>query len=278
MSPFRSVPAEIPRPHYVPSNPDEVMGKQISRPEKPEIKNAVQIAGMREACAKARDILQEAGEHAKPGTNTDHIDQIVHEACIRAGGYPSPLLYKTYPKSCCTSVNNVACHGIPDDQELTDGDIINIDVTIFYKSFHGDTSATFLVGNVDPGGVKLVDIARHCRDTAISVCGPGVEYSLIGDVIQTLAEEQGYTSIPVFCGHGIGEYFHGPPDIIHVTNEFGGRMKEGTTFTIEPIISDGGDGVCIYDDGWTALSTDDSRSAQWEHTILITENGAEILT
>lgn len=233
---------------------------------------------MKDACRIARLVLNVIGENVRPGVTTDELDRIAHDECIAYSAYPSPLLYKGFPKSICTSVNNVACHGIPDNRCLDDGDIVNVDVTVFYRGFHGDVSETFLVGDVDEAGRHLVAVARRCRDEAIKACGPKRPLCIIGETISAVAEGEGYHVIEDFCGHGIGTYFHGPPDIIHVRNNLKGTMLEGMTFTIEPVISEGGVEFDILDDGWTAVTIDNSRTAQFEHTILITKNGPLILT
>ena len=183
-----------------------------------------------------------------------------------------------FPKSVCTSVNNVVCHGIPDDRPLEDGDIINVDITVFLDGVHGDCSETFLVGNVDESGQKLVQVAKESMEVGVKACGPGVEFRTIGAVIQSHAESQGFQVVPAFTGHGIGSFFHGPPDIYHMQNLYPGRMKPGVTFTVEPAISEGSHEIVILEDGWTAVTSDNSRSAQFEHTVLITESGVEILT
>ncbi|KAF0298797.1 Methionine aminopeptidase 1D, mitochondrial [Amphibalanus amphitrite] len=194
----------------------------------------------------------------QPGVTTEEIDRLVHRLTVQHGAYPSPLNYRGFPKSVCTSVNNVACHGIPDDRPLEDGDIINIDVTVFLDGHNGDCSETYPVGQVDQQGLRLIDAARRCRDDAIAICRPGVPFSEIG--------------------HGIGRYFHGPPEIYHCWNSYPGTMQPGMTFTIEPVISQGSREIVLLEDGWTAISGDGSRSAQFEHTVLITEDGVEILT
>jgi len=209
---------------------------------------------------------------------TDELDQFAHEIIVSHEAYPSPLLYRGFPKSICSSVNNVACHGIPDDRPLQDGDIINIDITVFYNGFHGDCSETFPIGNVDTSGKALIQAARQCRDEAINACGPGRGFSVIGKTVSTIAQQFEFKVMPVFCGHGIGRYFHGLPDIFHFDNDYPGIMDVGMTFTIEPVISEGSEQANILEDGWTAVTTDGSRTAQFEHTILITEEGVEILT
>ncbi|XP_043931472.1 methionine aminopeptidase 1D, mitochondrial isoform X3 [Protopterus annectens] len=212
------------------------------------------------------------------GMTTEEIDYIVHHETIRHNAYPSPLGYGGFPKSVCTSVNNVVCHGIPDSRALQDGDIINIDVTVYYEGYHGDTSETFLVGNVDEGGQKLVEVARRCRDEAIEVCRPGAAFSVIGNTISHIAHSNGFQVCPDFVGHGIGSYFHGHPEVWHHASDSKLLMEEGMAFTIEPVLMEGSPEFKILDDKWTAVSLDNKRSAQFEHTVVITSHGAEILT
>jgi methionyl aminopeptidase len=183
-----------------------------------------------------------------------------------------------FPKSVCTSVNNVACHGIPDDRKLLDGDIVNIDVTVFYNGYHGDCSRTFLVGNVDDRGRYLVNATEECLNEAIRCCGPGQFICKIGQTIARYAKKMELEVMPAFIGHGIGSYFHGPPEILHFDNDYPGLMLPGMTFTIEPILTLGCEEVEILEDLWTAVSVDNARSAQFEHTILITDSGCDILT
>ncbi|BFF94997.1 methionine aminopeptidase 1D chloroplastic/mitochondrial [Drosophila madeirensis] len=269
----RTVPERIPKPQYYYGNmpPGSTLGT-------PEIKNTDQIKAMRLSGQLAAKILQECGSLAIVGKSTDEIDAYAHELIIKSNAYPSPLRYAGFPKSICTSINNVACHGIPDDRQLIDGDIINIDVTVYLNGYHGDCSETFLVGNVDEKGRYLVEATRSCLDMCISLCGPGVSFNKIGQFIQQYCEEKKLESIVAFIGHGIGSYFHGPPEIYHYHNTIGGKMRPGMTFTIEPILTLGESDVALLEDGWTAISLDGARSAQFEHTILITDTGAEILT
>ncbi|XP_068103141.1 methionine aminopeptidase 1D, mitochondrial isoform X3 [Hyperolius riggenbachi] len=243
-----------------------------------EIKDEDQIEGLRQACQLARHILLMAGKFLKVGMTTEEIDAFVHENIISLNAYPSPLGYGGFPKSVCTSVNNVVCHGIPDSRPLEDGDIINIDVTVFSGGYHGDTSETFLVGNVDEVGCKLVKTARRCRDEAIAACKPGAPLCVIGNTISHIAKENNFQVCPQFIGHGIGSYFHGHPEIWHHANVNDMEMEEGMAFTIEPIIMEGSPDFKILPDKWTAVSRDNKRSAQFEHTIVITSTGAEILT
>ncbi|XP_041579462.1 methionine aminopeptidase 1D, mitochondrial isoform X3 [Vulpes lagopus] len=209
---------------------------------------------------------------------TEEIDALVHQEIIRHDAYPSPLGYGGFPKSVCTSVNNVLCHGIPDSRPLQDGDIINIDVTVYYNGYHGDTSETFLVGNVDECGKKLVEVARRCRDEAIAACRAGAPFSVIGNTISHITHQNGLQVCPHFVGHGIGSYFHGHPEIWHHANDCDLLMEEGMAFTIEPIITEGSPEFQVLEDAWTVVSLDNQRSAQFEHTVLITSEGVQVLT
>ena len=216
----------------------------------------------------------------KPGITTDEIDKVVHNEVIHHGAYPSPLQYKGYPKSCCTSINNVVCHGIPDDRMLVSGDIINIDITVFHHGCHGDTSDTFQIGQIDKEATKLIDTTQSCLYEAIAACKPGAPFQIIAEIIEGKAIAEGYNVCRDFIGHGIGSYFQGPPNVYHhVTSRSSTRaMEPGMTFTIEPILMERSPEIYVLPDGWTALSRDGGRSAQAEHTILITPAGREILT
>ena len=273
VGPERAVPDHIDKPlYYFPSG-------RVEPPKLPEIKTQDTIKRMRDTCRLAAEILAKCGAMVEPGISTDELDKFAHSEILKAGAYPSPLRYEGFPKSICTSVNNVACHGIPDVRKLVDGDIINVDVTVYREKVHGDCSKTFLVGDsVDEKGRDLVRIAEECRDIGIAVCAPGVALNTIGTVIDDHARKHGYTVAPTFCGHGIGSYFHGPPDIYHGRNQFAGTMQPGMTFTVEPVITMGSQDMAIMEDNWTIVSVDNARSAQFEHTILITEDGHEILT
>lgn len=210
---------------------------------------------------------------------TDDIDEIVYNDAIRNNAYPSPLRYSGFPKSVCTSVNNVACHGIPDDRKLEDGDIINVDVTVYLNKCHGDTSRTFLVGNVDDRGKYLVHHNEIALNEAIKICKPGVPFNRIGKTISDYAKSVDLRVVPAFIGHGIGSFFHGPPEIFHFENDIELRLMEpGMTFTIEPILSLGTEELELWPDGWTTTTVDGSRTSQFEHTILITDDGCEVLT
>ncbi|GJE87537.1 methionyl aminopeptidase [Phanerochaete sordida] len=234
---------------------------------------------LRRAARLARRVLTYAGSLVSPGVTTEGIDAKVHEFIIRHNAYPSPLQYSGFPKSCCTSVNNVIAHGIPDARPLKDGDIVNIDITVFLDGYHGDTSRTFLVGDVDDIGRDLVRVSEEALEAGIRACGPGQLYRGIAKAIHEVVEDRGYVVCPAFTGHGIGTVFHRPPWIFHDLNEEPGRMSPGQCFTIEPAIIKGANkDHMIFGDDWTASTTNLARSAQAEHMILVTDTGAEVLT
>ncbi|KAF8379279.1 hypothetical protein HHK36_028712 [Tetracentron sinense] len=251
----------------------------------------------------ARVVLDAAARVIRPGVTTDEIDEVVHKATIDAGGYPSPLNYNYFPKSCCTSVNEVICHGIPDGRRLEDGDIVNVDVTVYYKGVHGDLNETYFVGKVDEASQQLVQCTYECLEKAISIGAfttsadppppasasictpqstaikPGVRFREVGEVINRHASMMGFSVVKSICGHGIGELFHCAPNIPHYgRNKAVGVMKVGQTFTIEPMINAGVWHDRMWPDGWTAVTADGKRSAQFEHTLLVTATGVEVLT
>ena len=234
---------------------------------------------MRVAGRAAAEVLAEVGRAVRPGVTTDELDRVCHEACLARGGYPSPLGYNGFPKSLCTSVNEVICHGIPDSTVLEDGDIVNCDVTIYLDGVHGDTNATFLVGDVDEASRRLVDVTRECLDLGIAAVRPGGTVRDIGRAIQAHAEGLGYGVVRSFVGHGIGTTFHAEPQVYHYDNPQARlRLEPGMTFTIEPMITIGDWHHELWDDGWTAVTKDRSRTAQFEHTLVVTDDGAEVLT
>jgi methionyl aminopeptidase len=272
LSPWRTVPAEIPRPDYAET------GDPVRRPES-RVKSPDVIERMRRACRAAAEVLDIGAAAISPGVTTDAIDAIVHQAYIDRGGYPSTLNYRGYPKSLCTSVNEVICHGIPDDRALRDGDIVNLDVTIFLDGVHGDTNATFLVGDVDEASRRLVEVTRECLARSIAAVKPGRPFSDIGLAIEEHATANGYEVVRAFVGHGIGEQFHTDLQIPHYFEpRFTAIMETGMIFTIEPMISMGTGQHRIWSDDWTAVTADGSRTAQFEHTVLVTDDGVEILT
>ncbi|XP_068642847.1 methionine aminopeptidase 1B, chloroplastic-like isoform X2 [Aristolochia californica] len=254
--------------------------RQLLRHLSPEhqIHDAEGIACMRAVGELAARVLDYAGTLVRPSITTNEIDKAVHQMIIDAGAYPSPLGYGGFPKSVCTSVNECMCHGIPDSRQLQDGDIINIDVTVYLNGYHGDTSRTFLCGNVNEEARRLVQVTEECLEKAISVCKDGVSFKKIGKRISEHAEKYGYGVVERFVGHGVGKIFHSEPIIIHNRNEMPGRMVEGQTFTIEPILTMGSIDCVMWEDGWTTLTADGGLAAQVEHTLLITRKGAEILT
>jgi methionyl aminopeptidase len=272
VTPMRPVPPHIARPPY--ADTGEVVrttGTGIQTPET--------IERMRTAGRIAADVLQLVGAAVRPGVTTEALDVLAHDACIERGAYPSPLNYHGYPKAICTSVNEVICHGIPDDRALVDGDIVNLDVTAYVGGVHGDTNATFLVGDVDDASKRLVAVTRECLDLAICEVRPGRPFNVIGKAIQDHAEANGYGVVRSFIGHGIGEQFHTDLQILHYFEPRLTRpIEEGMTFTIEPMITIGDHRHRLWDDGWTAVTVDHQRTAQFEHTLVVTADGAEILT
>ncbi|KAH9707531.1 methionine aminopeptidase 1B [Citrus sinensis] len=233
---------------------------------------------MRAVCELAARVLDAAGKLVRPSVTTNEIDKAVHQMIIEAGAYPSPLGYGGFPKSVCTSVNECMCHGIPDSRQLQDGDIINIDVTVYLNGYHGDTSKTFLCGNVSDGLKRLVKVTEECLEKGIAVCKDGASFKKIGKRISEHAEKYGFGVVERFVGHGVGKVFHSEPIIYHNRNENPGCMVEGQTFTIEPILTMGSIECITWPDNWTTLTADGNPAAQFEHTILITRTGAEILT
>jgi methionyl aminopeptidase len=265
------VPAQIARPDYA--------GTGRPRSQGADIRTAEELVRMRRACAAAARVLRVAGEAVRAGITTDGIDELAHAEIVRLGGYPSPLNYRGFPKSICTSVNEVICHGIPDSRPLEDGDIVNLDVTVYLDGMHGDCSATFLVGEVDAEGRRLVQVARECLHEGIAAVRPGRPISDIGRAIEAHASQHGYGVVRSYCGHGIGDTFHTSLQIPHHYDpSLRRQMAPGMTFTVEPMITEGTWEDRLWDDGWTAVTDDGKRSAQFEHTLLVTEGGAEILT
>ena len=271
VSPRRAVPGQIARPDYALSGKPRQSGRDVKTPE--------ELERLRRACRAAARVLRVAGEAVRPGITTDAIDGVAHEEVVRLGGYPSPLNYRGFPKSICTSVNEVICHGIPDSRPLEDGDIVNLDITVYLDGMHGDCSATFLVGEVDAGGRKLVQVARECLERGVAAVKPGRPISDIGKAIESHASRHGYGVVRAYCGHGIGETFHTSLQIPHHYDPMVRRIMEpGMTFTVEPMITEGTWQDDLWDDGWTAVTADRKRSAQFEHTLAVTAGGAELLT
>lgn len=244
------------------------------------IKTPEEIAKMRIAGQLAADVLDMIEPYVKPGITTDELNNICHDYIVNVQhAIPAPLNYKGFPKSICTSVNHQICHGIPSDKKLKNGDIINIDITVIKDGYHGDTSRMFFVGPPSIIAERLARVTKECMDLGIKVVKPGAHFGDIGKVIQQHAEANHFSVVREFCGHGIGKIFHEDPQVLHfVSDDQGEIMQTGMTFTIEPMINAGKRHIKILPDGWTAVTKDHSLSAQWEHTVLVTENGYEILT
>jgi len=249
------------------------------RPKTVQIKTPREIDLMREAGRLTAETLVAVAPLIRPGVTTDEINDFVHRDTLKRGCRPAPLNYLGFPKSVCTSVNEVVCHGIPGARTLADGDIINVDVTHIYKGYHGDTSATFYVGTPSEEAKKITEIARRCLDLGLAEVKPGARLGDIGAAIQEFAEGRGCSVVTDFVGHGIGQKFHEEPKVLHVgTRGRGIRLKPGMTFTIEPMINLGVPDVEILEDEWTAVTADGRLSAQFEHTVLVTDDGYEVLT
>ncbi|GJN88330.1 hypothetical protein Rhopal_001295-T1 [Rhodotorula paludigena] len=244
------------------------------------ILNPEQIEAMRKVCRYGREVLDIAAAAIRPGITTLEIDAIVHEECIKRDSYPSPLGYHLFPRSVCTSINEVICHGIPDARPLEDGDIINLDVSLFHGGFHSDLNATYPVGSSVPQvNLDLIACARECLDEAIRMCKPGVPYQNLGGRIEEIAKARGFSTNKTYCGHGVNQLFHCRPNVPHYAgNRATGSMRPGQTFTIEPMICVGEQKETHWPDNWTAVTRDGKASAQFEETLLITETGVEVLT
>ena len=246
-----------------------------------DIKSKTDIEKMRIAGKLASEVLEMIGQYVKPGVSTEELDQICHDYIVKEqNAIPAPLNYKGFPKSICTSVNHQVCHGIPsDDKILKESDIINIDVTVIKEGFHGDTSKMYHVGKPSILAERLCKVTQECMYQAISIVKPGLHIGNIGAVIQKHAYDNNFSVVKDYCGHGIGKNFHESPQILHYgIKNTGIRLEEGMTFTIEPMINSGKYKTKLLNDGWTVVTQDHSLSAQWEHTILVTNNGYEILT
>jgi methionyl aminopeptidase len=271
ISPLRQVPSSIAAPEYV--------GKRFPKLGEPDVKDDATLERMRAAGKLAAQALEEVGRAVAPGVTTDELDRIGHEFLVSHGAYPSTLGYRGYPKSLCTSLNEVICHGIPDDTVIEDGDIVNIDITAFIGGVHGDTNATFLAGDVDEESRLLVERTREAMMRGVRAVAPGRQLNVVGRVIESYARRFGYGVVKDFTGHGIGTTFHSglivphfdDPDAIMV-------MEPGMTFTIEPMLTLGTIDYEVWKDGWTAVTRDRKRTAQFEHTIAVTQDGYEILT
>ncbi len=270
----RRVPASIRRPEYVGRpGPRPSTGRDVYSPEAIEL--------IRQSGRIAAGAVEAVGAAIRPGVTTDELDAVAHEYMVSHGAYPSTLGYRGFPKSCCTSVNEVICHGIPDDTVLVEGDIVNVDVTAFKNGYHGDLNKTFLVGEVAPEAAQLVERTQEALRRGIRAVAPGRRVNVIGRAIQAYADRFGYGVVRDYTGHGVGEAFHSGLVIPHydAAPRFDTVMEPGMVFTIEPMLTlGGGAGWREWDDGWTVVTDDLSLSAQFEHTLVVTENGADILT
>lgn len=272
VSPRRAVPASIARPEYV--------GRPAPAPYRgPDVLDPGTVERVRVASRIAAQALAEVGRHVVPGVTTDELDAIGHEFLVEAGAYPSTLGYRGFPKSLCTSLNEVICHGIPDSTVVQDGDIVNIDITAYIDGVHGDTNATFLAGEVSPEARDLVERTRIATERAIKAVKPGRELNVVGRVIEAYANRFGYTVVRDFTGHGIGETFHNGLVVLHYDQPTVDTVLEpGMVFTIEPMLNLGTPDWEEWDDDWTIVTADGRRSAQFEHTLVVTATGAEVLT
>jgi len=272
ISPMRPVPASIARPDYVATGVPR--RRKESRVKSPDV-----IERMRRTCKLAAEVLVGTAEAVAPGVTTDELDAIAHDLAIAAGSYPSPLNYNGFPKSICTSVNEVICHGIPDSRKLVSGDIVNLDITVYREGVHGDTNATYFVGQPSAEARRLVEITDECLRRGIDAVRPGRPISDIGRAIEDHATAADLGVVRTFVGHGIGEQFHTELQIPHYYSPQARTIMEvGMVFTIEPMITIGSPREVVWDDGWTAVTEDRKLTAQFEHTILVTPSGADVLT
>lgn len=281
LSPRREVPKSIKLPDYSKDGIPRSEQVFVNR-NKIAVLNKEEQEGMRKVCRLAREVLDIAARAAKPGVTTDYIDDIVHKACLERDSYPSPLNYCHFPKSVCTSVNEVICHGIPDQRVLQDGDILNIDVTLYHGGFHGDLNETYYIGDkalANPDAVRVTETSRECLAKAIEIVKPGTLFREYGNIIEKHAKSRDCSVIRTYCGHGINQLFHCAPNVPHYAkNKAIGQAKPGMCFTIEPMISIGTHRDKTWPDDWTSVTQDGSLTAQFEHTLLVTEDGVEILT
>ena len=270
---LRPVPGAVIRPEYAQTGTPANSLRRSCR------KDADGVRRIREACALAREVLEVVLAAVEPGISTDELDALCHRETVQRGAYPSPLNYRGFPKSLCTSINEVVCHGIPGPRRLVDGDIINCDVTAFYQGMHGDCSETVFVGTPSPAAAQLVAAAWGCMWAGIEQVRHGARFNAIGRACADHAEARGFGVVREFGGHGIGERFHMAPNVLHHF-EPGLRMpmQAGMTFTVEPMLNAGGFRCAMLDDGWTAVTMDGTLSAQFEHTLLVTDAGYEVLT
>ncbi len=272
VSPWRDVPADVVRPHYV-------LDGTVWPPPVPQVLSGSDLERMRHASRVAAEVLATTVAAVAPGVTTEDLDAIAHEAYVTRGAYPSTLGYHGYPKSICTSVNEVLCHGIPDDRPLRDGDIVNVDVTAFVDGMHGDTSATVGVGTIAPELTALIETTREATLAGIAAIRPGEPMQRVARAVTAVAESRGYGVVAEYGGHGIGEVFHADPHVHHtISSRDDSVAVPGLCLTVEPMLRTGGARFTQADDGWTEILDDGMATAQFEHTIVVTDDGAEILT
>ncbi|MEM9608110.1 MAG: type I methionyl aminopeptidase [Actinomycetota bacterium] len=272
ISPLRPVPAGIERPDYVTTG-------RVGTPRGPQVHDAASLERMRRAGAAAADVLLHTGDHVAVGVTTDHLDEVAHQRFIELGAYPSTLGYRGFPKSICTSVNGVICHGIPDDRPLRDGDVVNVDVTAYVGGVHGDTSATFVAGEAAEPVHALVDATRRATLRGIAAIEPGAPLRVVAEAIEPWVWSRGYAVVREYGGHGIGATFHAAPHVDHgLQHPSGFVLEPGMSLTVEPMLLAGRTSFTTAPDGWTEWIDDDLVSAQFEHTVVVTGDGVDILT
>lgn len=281
LSPRREVPKHIKLPDHTKNGIPDGEVKE-GRNAQPRVLSAKDVVKIRKVAKVGRAVLDAAAKHVAPGITTDELDAIVHKECIKYNAYPLPLNYYCFPKLVCTSVNEVICHGIPDQRKLEDGDIVNLDVSVYYLGFHADLNETYYVGDkakADPETVNLVETTREALDLAIAAVKPGALFRDFGGIIEDHADKHGCSVVRTYCGHGTNDLFHTLPNIPHYRkNKTPGVAKPGIVFTIEPMLCAGSHKDTMWPDQWTAVTADGKRSAQFEHMMLVTEDGVEVLT
>ncbi|KAI1267710.1 peptidase M24, structural domain-containing protein [Xylariaceae sp. FL1019] len=285
LSPMRTIPAGIVKPDWADAGTPQGERKLMMDPRtrnKVDILDAEGQQKMRDVCRIGREILDIIAAEVKPGVTTDYLDEICHKATIERKAYPSPLNYNQFPKSFCSSINEVICHGIPDQRKLEDGDIINLDVSVYKDGHHADLNETYYVGDkakADPDSVRVVETARECLEEAAKLIKPGTLIREFGNAIEKHAKSRNCGVVRTYCGHGVNTHFHSPPNVPHYAkNKAVGECKPGMTFTIEPMITLGRYKDVTWPDNWTSTTVDGKRTAQFEHTFLVTETGVEVLT
>lgn len=278
VSPQMTVPDHVKKPDYATTG--EPIGEYVEKRRNTiHVYTPQEIERVRRSCQIAREVMDICANALRVGITTDEIDKIAFDGIVARGAYPSPLNYMGFPKSICTSINEVICHGIPDNRPIEDGDIINLDISVFYEGMHSDMNETFMIGNVDEESKRLVKNAYECLAAAVDICRPGLFYRDLGGPITRKAREENFSVVRTYCGHGVGVQFHPPPTIPHYAgNKAKGIMRAGHIFTVEPMINAGTHHDTVWPDDWTVVTHDGKRSAQFEHTFLCTENGVEILT